>query len=495
MRVFESTRSDFYTDDVTAVLQGIAPDGGLFVDAKVGELYVPVGGLADRTSYEIASKLLGTLLPDFDDPSGLVKKGYDGKYSCGDIITPVASLSDKLSVLELFHGPTSAFKDVALSLLPLLMSQARAKTDPDREIVILTATSGDTGKAALEGFRDVPGIRILVFYPEDGVSEIQKKQMVSQQGDNVGVCAVRGNFDDCQTAVKETFTRLQNRDSMQGVSLSSANSINIGRLVPQVFYYYSAYVQLVVKGKISNGEAIDFVVPTGNFGDILAGYYAKLLGLPIGRLVCASNANNVLTDFLRTGTYDVHRPFYNTYSPSMDILVSSNLERLLFYASSGDKEFVTDCMMKLQTERCYSVSEKIKNRLQKDFSAYYSDETETRRTIRKTFDDYDYLMDPHTAVGMAAADQYLNEIWPQRHTVILSTASPYKFTSVEMDALGLEKTGSPFEDMRAIREKTGVELPSRLMELENAGERFLDSVSKEEVTDYVLRFIEEGKRT
>lgn len=494
MRVFESTRSNIKTDDVTAVLQGIAPDGGLFVDPGLSSLYVPVSGLTDMSSYEIAAKLLGTLLPGFDDPYRLVKKGYYGKFSCGDILTPVVQLNDKLSVLELFHGPTSAFKDVALSLLPLLMSEAREKTDPDREIVILTATSGDTGKAALEGFKDVPGIRILVFYPEDGVSEIQKKQMTSQLGDNVGVCAVKGNFDDCQTAVKDTFVRLQEDGSLKGISLSSANSINIGRLVPQVFYYYLAYVQLVSQKRISTGDLIDFVVPTGNFGDILAGYYAKKLGLPIGKLVCASNANNVLTDFFRTGTYDIRRPFFHTYSPSMDILVSSNLERLLFHASHGDREFVADCMQKLQTEKRYTVPDRVLNELQSDFSAYYSDEHETRMTIGKVYDEFGYLMDPHTAVGMAAADQYLNEIWPQRQTVILSTASPYKFTPVEMEVLGLTPTGSPFNDIHAIREKTGTVIPERLLELEKAEDRFSDSVTKDKVTDYVLDFIGKGKR-
>ena len=492
MRRLESTRSDIYADDLTAVLQGIAPDGGLYVDPELGSLYLPAGGMVQYESMEIAAKVLETLLPGFSDPAALVSKGYKGKFSCGDIITPLVPLSSKLSVLELFHGPTSAFKDVALSLLPLLMSEAREKTDPDREIVILTATSGDTGKAALEGFRDVPGIRILVFYPLDGVSEIQRKQMVSQQGSNVGVCAVKGNFDDCQTAVKKAFLELQDGDLLKGVSLSSANSINIGRLVPQVFYYYSAYVQLVSTGRIRSGEAVDFVVPTGNFGDILAGYIAKRIGLPIEKLVCASNANNVLTDFFRTGTYDAKRPFYHTYSPSMDILVSSNLERLLYYVSSGGREFVSDCMRRLQEEGRYTVPESIREEMEKDFAAYYSDETETKRTIRSTFETYRYLPDPHTAVGLAAADQYLNEVWPQRQTVVLSTASPYKFTPVEMDALKLKKTGSPYDDMRVLSEKTGTVIPENLLELENAEERFTDVTDRDSITDYVLDFIGKG---
>ena len=494
MRTLTSTRSSVTVSDLEAVLKGIASDGGLFVDPDLDLLSVKVDEVINKDSIGIASVVLGTLLSGFEEPESLVRKAYSEKFSCGDVITPVVPLTDGISVLELFHGPTSAFKDVALSLLPLLMSKARDKIDPDKEIVILTATSGDTGKAALEGFRNVPGIRILVFYPEEGVSEIQKKQMVSQKGDNVGVCAVRGNFDDCQTAVKEAFIKLQNSDQLCGVSLSSANSINIGRLVPQVFYYYSSYVQLVSQKRIKAGDLIDFVVPTGNFGDILAGYYAKMLGLPIGKLVCASNANNVLTDFFETGVYDTHRSFIMTSSPSMDILVSSNLERLLYYAFCGNRERVAECMNRLKKDGRYTVPDNDLEWLKKDFAAYFCDELQTREQIRKTYKKFGYLIDPHTAVGMFAAEKYLNENMDQRHTVVLSTASPYKFTSAELDALGLVSTGSPFDDMRLLNECTGAKIPEQLLGLESAEDRFRDVINREELVSYVIDFVKKEDR-
>ncbi|MBQ8994450.1 MAG: threonine synthase [Oscillospiraceae bacterium] len=491
MTYFESTRSGSKADGLTAVLEGIAEDGGLFVDPNLQEHSLCLDEIEGKSSFEISSMILHALLPGFEDPEKLVQNGYQGKFSCGEILTPLVRISDDFSVLELFHGPTSAFKDVALSLLPLLMSEARRRNEPEKQIVILTATSGDTGKAALEGFRDVSGIRILVFYPENGVSEVQRKQMVSQEGRNVRVCAVKGNFDDCQTAVKKAFLELKRGGLLQNVILTSANSINIGRLVPQIFYYFSAYTQLLAERSIQKGELVDFSVPTGNFGDILAGYYAKKMGLPVGKLICASNQNRILTDFLRTGEYDTNRTFHQTSSPSMDILVSSNLERLLYYVSEGDKKFVSDCMQRLSTEGKYKVSESTLKRLQEEFCGYTADEEKTVKCIRKVFEEHGYLLDPHTAVAWSAAEQYKKETNSQRHMVVLSTASPYTFTDVVCRALGLTSKGTAYQDMRMIEGLTRTEAPRNLLKLESSAERFQDVIGREEIVSYVQKYIEE----
>ena len=342
---YHSTRSaQPSVDSAKAVLLGLAQDGGLYMPEKLP--HVDVEACLSEDVYAMATRLLSAFLPDISDMDGLVKKAYTGKFAASDL-TPTVEVGP-FSVLELFHGPTSAFKDVALSMLPQLLTQAKKQKNQQENILILTATSGDTGKAALEGFRDVPGVKICVFYPQGGVSLVQRAQMVTQEGNNVVVCAVEGNFDDAQTGVKNIFAACRQVDAGQ---LSSANSINIGRLVPQITYYFKSYQDLLRSGKIRMGDKVNFSVPTGNFGDILAGYLAKLLGLPVGKLICASNANNVLTDFIRTGTYDRRRNLHKTLSPSMDILVSSNLERLLYLMSGCDTELVSDLMGQLNRGR------------------------------------------------------------------------------------------------------------------------------------------------
>ena len=363
---YQSTRNHrLQASSAAAVLEGIAADGGLYIRDDLSTMNFDWKGLLGEDSLTMSARILSALLPDIPDMETLVKQGYEGKFET-DELTPLAQVGDRY-VLELFRGPTSAFKDVALSLLPRLITSAKTVCGVDDEIVILTATSGDTGKAALEGFHDVPGTRIIVFYPHGGVSTVQQAQMATQEGSNVCVCAVRGNFDDAQTGVKNIFSACQDRD-LHGVRLSSANSINIGRLAPQVMYYFRAYADLVNAGRIRVGDTVHYVVPTGNFGDILAGYFAKLMGLPVGKLVCASNANDVLTEFLSTGVYDKRRPFHKTTSPSMDILVSSNLERMLYLLSDGDDTYVAGLMRQLRDEGRYQVTDKMLARLHEIFS-------------------------------------------------------------------------------------------------------------------------------
>ncbi len=462
-----------------AVLQGLAPDGGLYVMDDYGDFdWRAVLGLPAQA---MAEKILGRLLPDFAEMPRLVKNAYEGKFETQEL-TPLVPVGDKY-VLELFRGPTSAFKDVALSMLPQLIMQARKQEKVTEEILILTATSGDTGKAALSGFQDVDGTKIIVFYPAHGVSAVQKKQMVSQEGANVCVCAVEGNFDDTQTGVKAIFAKGVEEDC--GVRLSSANSINIGRLAPQVVYYFKAYSDLVAMGKISVGDKVDFTVPTGNFGDILAGYLAKRLGLPVGKLVCASNKNDVLTDFLKTGTYDRRRPFYRTSSPSMDILVSSNLERLLWLLC-GDEAEVAGYMKALQTEGCYTVTAELLQKLQEDFAWGCCDEESTKKTIGAVWREQRYLMDTHTAVAWKVACQQESG----NPMVVLSTASPYKFPAAVLSALGEEAGEDEFAVMYRLKELTGVPIPHGLATLEKKPVLHRDVISREEMAAYVAKKIQ-----
>ena len=458
-----------------AVLQGLAPDGGLYVaDSYAGFDWE---GTLRLDTLEMANRILSTLLPDVQDMPALVERAYRGKFET-DELTPLVRVGDKY-VLELFRGPTSAFKDVALSMLPQLITAARAQEGVSEEILILTATSGDTGKAALAGFCDVPGTRIIVFYPDDGVSAVQKAQMVTQSGSNVCVCAVRGNFDDTQTGVKQIFAAGVREDC--GVRLSSANSINIGRLAPQVVYYFKAYADLLKAGRISLGERVDYVVPTGNFGDILAGYLAKRMGLPVGKLVCASNRNDVLTDFLRTGTYDRRRPFYRTISPSMDILVSSNLERLL-YLLCGDCSEVAEYMRRLNEDGCYTVSDEMLSKLHAEFSYGCCDDDETKRTIGRVWKEHGYLMDTHTAVAWRVAQEHQTDA----PVVVLSTASAYKFPAAVLSALGEEVSDDEFAVMRRLNEVTNVPIPKALAELQSKAVRHTDVIDREDMRSYVL---------
>ena len=435
----------------------------------------------------LSCRILSFFFDDLQDMDGIVRRAYDGRFDTSEL-TPLHALSDRY-LLELFHGPTSAFKDVALSILPQLIVQAKKETDDPNTTVILTATSGDTGKAALAGFSGVPGVKIAVFYPDGGVSPVQRLQMATQEGDNVFVAAIRGNFDDAQTGVKEIFTRFTKEETLQDrkAVLSSANSINIGRLVPQIMYYFKAYQDLLKAGRIAFGDPVDFTVPTGNFGDILAGFFAKKMGLPVRFLVCASNENNVLTDFLNTGVYDRNRPFYRTASPSMDILVSSNLERLLYLLCDENPGEVADYMQSLNRTGRYAVSGRVFERLREVFSCGFADDAETKKAIGLLWEKEHYLMDTHTGVAYAVASRHITKGIPM---VVLSTASPYKFPLAVAEALGI--AGDETDEFRLIDrilEKTGVPVPKNLAELKEKPVRFDTVIEKDEMPSYVLNIV------
>lgn len=477
---YHSTRSPaLEADSAQAVLTGLAPDGGLYMPERIPAFDWQAA--LQGTSQDMASAILSAFLPDIPDMPQLVKQAYTGKFET-ETLTPSVSVGD-FQVLELFRGPTSAFKDVALSMLPQLLTAAKRCKGIEEDILILTATSGDTGKAALEGFHDVPGVRICVFYPHGGVSQVQRAQMVTQEGSNVAVCAVRGNFDDAQTGVKNIFAACQGKTLP--FRLSSANSINIGRLAPQIMYYFRAYRDLLDTGKIALGDAVNFSVPTGNFGDILAGYLAKLLGLPVGTLICASNANKVLTDFIRTGTYDRRRPLYKTTSPSMDILVSSNLERLL-YLLSGDTELVASLMKQLNAEGVYTVPSELLQKIQKEFWAAYCDDDRAAQVMGRVYKEHGYLCDPHTAAGWAAAEDYVKETGDHAPMVVLSTASPYKFPSAVLSAIGGDTSGTEFQQMERLSQLTGVPVPRNLANLQGKPERHTAVIDKDAMLSYVL---------
>ena len=478
---YHSTRSpEPSVDSAQAVLEGLAPDGGLYMPEAIPAF--DWRKCLEGDSLSMSTAILSALLPDIPDMPALVSRAYTGKFETEEL-TPTVPVGG-FSVLELFRGPTSAFKDVALSMLPQLLTAAKTAKGMEKDILILTATSGDTGKAALEGFHDVPGVRICVFYPYGGVSQVQRSQMVTQEGGNVAVCAVYGNFDDAQTGVKNIFAACQGRELP--CALSSANSINIGRLAPQIMYYFRSYRDLLDSGKIRLGDEVNFSVPTGNFGDILAGYLAKMLGLPVGKLICASNANNVLTDFIRTGTYDKRRPLLKTTSPSMDILVSSNLERLL-YLLSGDTELVAGLMNKLNTEGIYTVPASLLEKIQGEFWASCCDDTRAGEIIGRVYKDYDYLCDPHTASGWAAAEDYVNQSGDTRPMVVLSTASPYKFPVAVLTAIGGDTSGSEFDQMAHLSAITGVPIPRNLANLQGKPERHTGVIEKEKMLEYVLK--------
>lgn len=478
--LYHSTRSENHrADSAQAVLEGLAPDGGLYMPQSIPSFDWKT--CLKSSSQDMATQILSALLPDIPDMKTLVNRAYTGKFETEDL-TPTVSVGP-FQVLELFRGPTSAFKDVALSMLPQLLTAAKDVKGVKEDILILTATSGDTGKAALEGFHDVPGIRICVFYPDGGVSEVQRAQMVTQEGSNVTVCAVRGNFDDAQTGVKNIFAACQGKDL--SYRLSSANSINIGRLAPQIMYYFRSYRDLLDAGVISMGQEVNFSVPTGNFGDILAGYLAKLLGLPVGRLICASNANNVLTDFIRTGTYNRLRPLLKTTSPSMDILVSSNLERLL-YLLSGDASLVSDLMRQLNQEGSYTVPAQLLEKIQSLFWAGCCDDARAEEIMGRVYREFGYLCDPHTASGWAAAEDYVSSTGDNRPMVVLSTASPYKFPAAVLKAIGGNLSGSEFDQMKRLETLSGVPTPKNLSSLEGKPEKHTGVINKEDMLSFVL---------
>jgi len=466
-------------DSAAAVLNGLAPDGGLYMPVEIPEFDWRRCVRSDTLS--MAEQILSAFLPDIPEMGELVKKAYTGKFQTDDL-TPTVSVGD-FTVLELFRGPTSAFKDVALSMLPQLMTAAKTEKGMAEDIMILTATSGDTGKAALVGFQDVPGIRICVFYPDGGVSDVQRRQMVSQEGENVTVCAVRGNFDDAQTGVKNIFAAC--RSKYLPFRLSSANSINIGRLAPQITYYFKAYRDLLDRDEIIMGDEVNFSVPTGNFGDILAGYLAKRLGLPVGKLICASNANKVLTDFLRTGVYDRRRPLLKTTSPSMDILVSSNLERLL-YLMTEDAAQVRSFMEQLRVDGFYALDEALLAKVQDQFWGDFCDDRDTATTVYRVFRNHGYLCDTHTAAGWLAAEHYVNQTNDNRPMVVLSTASPYKFPAAVLEAIGEIPSGDEFSLMEQLHAVTGVPVPENLASLREKPERHTKVIDKEKMLPFVL---------
>ncbi|MBR0207498.1 MAG: threonine synthase [Oscillospiraceae bacterium] len=490
---YQSTRGAIFADEAEAILRGIAADGGLFVDPSLGERPFDWRRCLTLSATEMQSMILSHLLPGIPDMDALVRRAYAGKFETEDLTPLVKAGGDY--VLELFRGPTAAFKDVALSMLPQLVAAAKEKRGETGQTVVLTATSGDTGKAALEGFRDVAGTRIFVFFPHGGVSAIQRAQMVTQEGANVTVCAVRGNFDDCQTGVKRAFAALAGDEAIRarGQELTSANSINIGRLAPQLVYYFLAYARLAESGRLCVGDPVDYVVPTGNFGDILAGWMAKRLGLPVGKLVCASNANRVLTDFFRSGVYDRRRDFYRTDSPSMDILVSSNLERLLFYVSGGDCALVRRCMEALAQEGFYRFPDELMERLRAEFSAYCCTDAEGAEEIGRLWREEGYLCDPHTAVAARAARQYREESGTDAPLVILSTASPYKFPAAVLAALGGSAEGDEFAETDALASLTGVPVPRSLSALRGKAERHGDVIGVGEIIPYIQHKLSEDR--
>ena len=484
MKYLSTRNNGVFIDSAQAVLNGLAPDGGLYVPAELPA--IDVEACLQEDTMAMAERIMGALLPDIPNMEQLVKNAYTGKFQTAEL-TPTVD-TGKFTVLELFRGPTSAFKDVALCMLPQLLTAAKKVKGMDEDILILTATSGDTGKAALAGFQDVPGVKICVFYPDGGVSKVQRAQMVTQEGSNVAVCAVVGNFDDAQTGVKNIFAAAVDGRLPDGnrCRLSTANSINIGRLAPQITYYFKAYSDLLKRGQITMGDKVNFCVPTGNFGDILAGYLAKKLGLPVGTLVCASNANNVLTDFIQTGTYDRRRPLHKTVSPSMDILVSSNLERLLYFMSDGNTELVADLMGKLNQEGVYIVPEAMQEAIRSEFWAGCCDDEKTKAIIGKVWSQQGYLCDTHTAAGWAVAEDYVNQTGDNRPMVVLSTASPYKFPAAVLSSLGEVSGSDEFAYMDQLQEKTGVPIPANLAGLQQKKELHTGVIEKNKMLDFVM---------
>lgn len=461
-----------------AIAAGISAEGGLFVPAELPCLTVAdLESLVPLNYVERATEILSRFLTDFtkDEVHDCAASAYTVERFGSEEPAPLYTLEKGVHIQELWHGPTCAFKDMALQILPHLMRVSAAKTADGKEIVILVATSGDTGKAALEGFRDAPHTRILVFYPEEGVSPMQKLQMTTQEGSNVGVCAIRGNFDDAQSGVKAIFTdtAVRERLASQGMQFSSANSINWGRLVPQIVYYISAYCDLLKNGDIRMGDAINIAVPTGNFGNILAAYYAREMGLPVARLICASNCNNVLTDFLSTGTYDRNRDFHTTISPSMDILISSNLERLLYHLSDGNDVQVAELMAQLSKNGCYTVSDEVREKVQALFASGWCDDEQTKEVIRQVYDKHGYLCDTHTAVAVGVYQRYREETGDTTPVVIASTANPYKFSASVLSALDdAVECADEFARVDMLHERTGCPVPAPLASLKDKTPRF-----------------------
>ncbi|WP_125764156.1 threonine synthase [Companilactobacillus hulinensis] len=487
-KLYTSTRNtDVAISAKDAIRQGFSTDGGLFVFPNFDNSSISIEEIKNKNYQEIAKLVLRQLLPDFSDQeiSDCVSAAYNNSFDT-DEVTPLTRV-DNFNVLELFHGPTSAFKDVGLQLLPQLMNHSIA----NKRVMILTATSGDTGKAALEGFKDADKIAITVFYPHNGVSQVQQLQMATTGGNNTEIAAIEGNFDDTQSNVKKILNDASLKEQLgSNISLSSANSINIGRLIPQIVYYFYSYKKLVENKQIHNGDKVNFSVPTGNFGDVLAGYLAKQLGLPVNKFIVASNENNVLTDFFNSGIYDRNRPFFKTVAPSMDIQISSNFERLLYYKSNGNTEYVKQLMDELESTGKYQVSDELLKSIQEDFYCGYSTDDEIKQSINEVYEKFDYLMDPHTAVGYKVMRDY-EQIDNSCPTILLSTASPYKFVKVVADAILDNDKNDDLQLMNDINQKTGVPIPQNLKNVWNLPILHDDVIERNDMRDYVKSKVEE----
>ena len=491
---YTSTRSSQNIESAQAITQGISEDGGLFVPQEFPRLSADrLERMKTMTYKDRAVEVLSMYLTDFSEAElrRCVEEAYTGTFD-GENPAPLVEIAPGMHILELWHGPTCAFKDMALQLLPHLLTVSASKTAPGRTMVILVATSGDTGKAALDGFADVKGTRIIVFYPQHGVSPMQELQMTTQKGDNVAVCAIRGNFDDAQSAVKEIFADEAMKADLAsaGMEFSSANSINFGRLVPQIVYYVSAYCDLLKSGKLAEGESFNVAVPTGNFGNILAAEYARRIGVPIARLICASNRNNILTDFIRTGVYDRKRPFYTTSSPSMDILISSNLERLLYHLYGENPESVRTLMEQLKENGRYEISAEVLKRLQSEFSGGWCDDRATAETIGRIFREHHYLCDTHTGVALHVYQQYLEETGDRTPCVIASTASPYKFAASVLPAVDdgpVPQDG--FAMLKRLSEVSGTAIPAPLANLQNCPVLHKSCVDRSGMKAFIREFL------
>ena len=490
---FQSTRdtNEIKYTSAEVIKQGLANDGGLFVPTETPSLTQEEIISFTSLSYpELAAAVLSKFLTDFSYDELLID--CQSAYSNGsfpDGTCPLRKIDGNTYSLELWHGPTCAFKDMALQIMPKLLSRALIKTGEKRTALVLVATSGDTGKAALEGYKNVPQIKISVFYPNNGVSKVQELQMITQNGNNVNVCAVDGNFDDIQTGVKNIFNNIEiaNELNEKGYFLSSANSINFGRLAPQIVYYVKAYCDLLSRNEIEFGEKINICVPTGNFGNILAAYIAKLMGLPINKLICASNSNNILTDFLNTGKYDRNRDFYLTVSPSMDILISSNLERLIYLMSNANE--TSKYMELLNTNGCYQVSDEIKSTIDANFVGYFANEQKTVETINDYYRQYNYLMDTHTAVAFSALESYRTDHKDDTKTVVASTASPYKFANIVYKSIFGENDFNDFELLAELSKSTCTKIPLPLNELNGKQINFNDVCRPNEMYNEVTKFL------
>ena len=493
MEYFSTRDASLRVSSAKAIAQGLSRDGGLFAPTEIPELSKGEFDKLCTMSYpERAAFVLGKFLTDFTEEELLdyAGKAYGDNFS-SRAIAPLYKLNDTTSILELWHGPTCAFKDMALQILPYLLVASLKKTGENKTACILVATSGDTGKAALEGFADVDGTKIAVFYPKDGVSRVQELQMTTQCGNNVYVSSVFGNFDNVQSTMKRIFSdkELREKAAEAGCFFSSANSINWGRAVPQIAYYISGYCDLLNSGEIGPEDGINICVPTGNFGNILAAYYAREMGVPVKKLICASNSNNVLTDFFQTGKYDKRREFHMTTSPAMDILISSNLERLLFHMSGNDDATINKYMAKLASDGAYTVNAELRGKIGQLFYAGFCKDEETAQSISNTFSKYKYLIDTHTAVAIDVYNKYIAETGDQTKTIVASTASPFKFSDSVLAALGVDTDLSGVELLDILSKTTKQKIPAPLEALKDAKERFTNAVEQNEIADVVLEFI------